>query len=111
MTKYLGELTCREFARDHMVTVTCLRLGELVLEEEVAGQPPNLMWLDLRDAAQAFQAALRRDQSSAVAWTRRWTVYHIAAPILNAKYLIEQATRMGYQPQHSFAAHWAPDNR
>ena len=35
MTKYLGELTAREFARDHLVTVTGLRLGELVLEDAV----------------------------------------------------------------------------
>ena len=35
MTKYLGELTAREFAREHLVTVTGLRLGELVLEEAV----------------------------------------------------------------------------
>lgn len=34
MSRYLGELTCREFARDYMVSVTVLRLGKLVLEEE-----------------------------------------------------------------------------
>jgi nucleoside-diphosphate-sugar epimerase len=104
MARYLGELTCREFARDYMVSVTCLRLGELVRAEEVAGQPPNLMWLDLRDAAQAFRCALNRNQSQAVWWTRRWGLYHIAAPSPNPKYLIDQARRMGYAPEHGFAA-------
>ena len=102
MTRYLGELTCREFARTYMVTVTSLRLGKLVLEEDVADQDLDLMWLDFRDAAQAFQGALRRDQSSSVQWTQRWAVYHICAPLENPKFLISQAGQIGYQPQHNF---------
>ena len=102
MTRYLGELTCREFARTYMVTVTSLRLGKLVWEEDVAGQDLDLMWLDLRDAARAFQGALERDQSSSVQWTQRWAVYHICAPIENRKFLISQASQIGYQPQHDF---------
>lgn len=107
MAKYLGELTCREFARDHMVTVTALRLGELVLEEEVTGQPPNLMWLDLRDAAHAFRCALKRDASQHVWWTARWTMCHICADIPNPKYLIQTAVNtIGYTPAHNFQAHY-----
>jgi len=102
MTKYLGELTCREFARDYMVTVTCLRLGKLVLEEDVKGQAPNLMWLDLRDAAGAFRCALRLDHSAQVWWARRWAIYHVCADIPNPKFLIDNATRMGYKPTHNF---------
>ena len=102
MAKYLGELTCREFARDDMVTVTCLRLGELVLEEEVKRGAPNLMWLDLRDAAGAFRCALRRDSSHHVWWTNRWTIYHICADFPNPKFLIDNALRMGYKPRHNF---------
>ncbi|MCZ6677248.1 MAG: NAD(P)-dependent oxidoreductase [Candidatus Poribacteria bacterium] len=102
MTRYLGELTCREFARDYMVTVTALRLGKLVLAEDVAGQTPDLMWLDLRDAARAFRCALTREASTEVWWTRRWAVYHICAAIPNPKFLIDQAAAMGYEPQHNF---------
>ncbi|MBI1926980.1 NAD(P)-dependent oxidoreductase [Candidatus Poribacteria bacterium] len=104
MTKYLGELTCREFARDYMVTVTCLRLGKLVLEEDVKGQAPDLMWLDLRDAAGAFRCALRLDNSAQVWWARRWAIYHVCADIPNPKFLIDNATRMGYKPTHNFQA-------
>jgi dTDP-4-dehydrorhamnose reductase len=102
MTRYLGELTCREFARDYMATVTALRLGKLVLEEEVARQTPDLMWLDLRDAAHAFRCALRRDASSSIQWTRRWAIYHICASIDNPKFLIHQARQIGYQPRRNF---------
>ncbi len=103
MTGYLAELTCREFARDHKVTVTCLRLGKLVLEEEVKGEKPDLMWLDLRDAAHAFRCALRRDRSNSVHWWRRWAMYHICADISNPKFLIGKATKaIGYEPTHNF---------
>jgi nucleoside-diphosphate-sugar epimerase len=107
MARYLGELTCREFARDYLMTVTGLRLGELVLEEEVAEQPPNLMWLDLRDAAQAFRCALSRDQSNNPWFSRRWGLVHVAAPVPHPKYLFDQAARMGYKPEHGFSANWA----
>lgn len=107
MSKYLGELTCREFARDYMVTITALRLGELVLEEEVTGQAPNLMWLDLRDAAHAFRCALKRDASHHVWWSARWAMSHICADIPNPKYLIQNAAQaIGYKPTHNFRAHY-----
>ena len=107
MSRYLGELTCREFARDHMISVTVLRLGKLVLEEEVEDQEPDLMWVDIRDAAQAFSCALQRDTSDSVHWTGRLGLFHVCAPIPNAKYLIEAALRMGYAPRHDFACHWS----
>ena len=107
MAKYLGELTCREFTRDYMVMVTTLRLGELVLEEEVIGQTPNLMWLDLRDAAQAFRYAMSRDTSQRVWWTQRWVMYHICTDIPNPKFLIDNAVQgLGYKPTHNFTSHW-----
>ena len=102
MTKYLGELTAREFAREHLVTVTGLRLGELVLEEAVQRETPSLAWLDIRDAAGAFRCALNRDSSSSAWWIQRWAVYHICADIPNPKFLIDQARGIGYQPAHDF---------
>ena len=102
MTTYLGELTAREFAREHLVTVTGLRLGELVLEEAVQGETPNLAWLDIRDAAGAFRCVLNRDSSNSAWWAQRWAVYHICADIPNPKFLIDQARGIGYQPAHDF---------
>ena len=102
LARYLGELTCREFARDYPITVTALRLGKLVWEEEVAGRERDLMWVDIRDAAQAFCAALTRDASASLDWVPRWAVYHIAAPIARPKFLLDRAQAMGYRPQHAF---------
>jgi len=102
MSRYMGELTCREFARDYPITVTALRLGRLVLEEEVVGCQEDLQWVDLRDVVQAFRQVLRRDASAAMRWASRWAIYHICAPLDNPKFLISQAERMGYQPTHNF---------
>ena len=102
LARYLGEMTCREFAREHPITVTALRLGKLVREEEVAGRERDLMWVDIRDAAQAFRAALARDASASLNWVPRWAVYHIAAPIAHPKFLLDRAKSMGYQPQREF---------
>ena len=102
LARYLGEMTCREFAREHPITVTALRLGKLVREEEVAGRECDLMWVDIRDAAQAFYAALSRDASASLNWVPRWAVYHIAAPIAHPKFLLDRAKSMGYRPQREF---------
>ena len=102
LARYLGEMTCREFAREYPITVTALRLGKLVREEEVAGRECDLMWVDIRDAAQAFCAALARDASASLDWVPRWAVYHIAAPIAHPKFLLDRAKSMGYRPQREF---------
>ena len=102
LARYLGEITCREFAREYPITVTALRLGKLVREEEVAGRERDLMWVDIRDAAQAFCAALARDASASLNWVPRWAVYHIAAPIDHPKFLLDRAKSMGYRPQREF---------
>ena len=102
LARYLGEITCREFAREYPISVTALRLGKLVREEEVAGRERDLMWVDIRDAAQAFCAALARNASASPNWVPRWAVYHIAAPIAHPKFLLDQAKSMGYRPQREF---------
>ena len=102
LARYLGEIACREFAREYPITVTALRLGKLVREEEVAGQECDLMWVDIRDAAQAFCAALARDASASLNWVPRWAVYHIAAPLAHPKFLLDRAKSMGYRPQREF---------
>ncbi|MCZ6634121.1 MAG: NAD(P)-dependent oxidoreductase [bacterium] len=108
MTRYLGELTCREFARDHLVAVTALRLGKLVVEEEVGDQDPDLMWVDIRDAARAFRLALNRDAQTEVKWNRRFAVHHICADLPDGKYVVGNRwfQLQGFEPEHSFEASW-----
>ena len=110
MTRYLGEFVCREFARDNLITATTLRLGKLVSEDEVVGEKPDLMWLDYRDAAQAFSVALRRDDSTNTRVTKRFLLFHVCARIPNAKYLVgaAQGFRLnGFAPQHIFEGNWS----
>ena len=102
MARYLGEITVREFARDFPVFVTALRLGRLVRAEEVVGQERDLMWVDIRDAAQAFCGAIGRELFQATDWGQRWAVYHICAPIPNPKFLLGRAEGIGYRPQRDF---------
>ena len=90
---------CREFARDYAFTATALRLGRLVWEEDLVGGKPDLLWLDIRDAASAFVQAIERDDSDSLNWVVRWAVYHICAPVPNAKFLIGRAEGMGYAPK------------
>jgi hypothetical protein len=97
---------CREFAGDHPIGITVLRLGRLVYEEDAAGRDPDLMWLDPRDAAQAVDCALRADASRKVRSAQRWRVLHVCADIPRPKYLIERARAIGYEPTHDFADAW-----
>ena len=109
LTRYLGELTAREFAREFAVSVTALRLGKLVSEADVADREPDLMWLDFRDAARAFEVALQRDDSQDVNFRKRWALHHICAPIPNGKYLVASGgwnALSGFEPEHNFEAHW-----
>ena len=99
LAQYLGEVVCREFARDYAFTATALRLGRLVWEEDLVGGKPDLLWLDIRDAASAFVQAIERDDSDSLNWVVRWAVYHICAPVPNAKFLIGLAEGMGYAPK------------
>jgi nucleoside-diphosphate-sugar epimerase len=106
MSRYMGELVCREFARERPFCVTALRLGNLVLEEETADLAPDLSWLDYRDAAQMIACALRRDSSGEIHWLRRWAFCHVAADLPNPRFLIDTAKAMGFRPVHAFARHW-----
>ena len=105
MANFLGELVVCEFARENFITATSLRLGDLVAEEEVEGESQNLLWLDYRDAAQAIRCALQRDHSGNISWQRRWEIVHICADIPNAKFLIDKAKKIGFDPQHNFKSH------
>lgn len=108
LSRHLAEQVAREFARDFAVTVTVLRLGRLVREEEVAaGAVPDLMWLDPRDAAAAVAGALGRDRSGALNWTQRFAVYHVCAAPPHPKFLTDAARAgLGFSPEHNFSAAW-----
>lgn len=76
MSTYLGEFTCREFAREHSVRVTCLRFGDLGGEGDTA--------LTVEDAVTAIRSALSNDGPM-------WRVLHVQSEVENARFPIAQA--------------------
>ena len=74
--KYLGEFTCREFAREHSVRVTCLRLGEVGGDGDAA--------LSVKDAVRAIASALTKEGPM-------WRVLHVQSEVENARFPIDQA--------------------
>ena len=74
--KYLGEFTCREFAREHSVRVTCLRLGEVGGDGDAA--------LSVKDAVRAIASALTKEGPL-------WRVLHVQTEVENARFPIDQA--------------------
>lgn len=105
LARYLGEITSREFARDYSVSVTTLRLGRMVYEEDVAGRDRDLMWLDWRDAAATFRAASTLDRSSEMSWcgltfSGRYALFHVCAPAENPRFVGRAHTL--HEPVHGF---------
>ena len=94
LAKHLGEYTCREFAREHKLTVVVLRLGKVVQAEAVAGQPVDPLWVDQRDVAQAIKAALTAD-------VPRWAIFHIGADSPQARFSVATAKQvLKYAPHY-----------
>lgn len=71
LAKHLGEFTCREFAREHKVTVVTLRLAP-VAYPDAESTDPTAVPADV--VAQAVNAALTAD-------TRPWAIFHIAPDV------------------------------
>lgn len=71
MSRYLGEFTCREFAREHSVRVTCLRVGG------VGGDGTDALAID--DAVQVIEKALASSGPM-------WRVLHVQSDVPNARF-------------------------
>ena len=93
LAKHLGEFTCREFARERKLQVTCLRLGVLITAEAAAAAEfNNAMWLEMNDAVTAFQGAL--DAPS------RWGIFHIQSEFPGSRFAVDNAKgHLKFNPQ------------
>ena len=92
LSKHLGEFTCREFARERKLNVTCLRLGNLIAAETAATADFNAMWLEMSDAVAAFECALN---SSAP-----WQIFHIQSEFPGARFSVGKAkSHLEFNPQ------------
>ncbi len=92
LAKHLGEFTCREFALEQKIKVTCLRLGVLITAEAAAKSEFNAMWLEINDAVSAFQGAI--DAPSA------WGIFHIQSAFPGSRFDISKAREhLKFNPQ------------
>ena len=92
LSKHLGEFTCREFARERKLNVTCLRLGNLIAAETAATADFDAMWLEMNDAVAAFECALN---SSAP-----WQIFHIQSEFPGSRFSVGKAkSHLEFKPQ------------
>lgn len=100
LSHYLGEFTCREFAREGSIGVVVLRLGEIVQANDVADGAFNRLWIDQRDAVQAVAKALDACLTGADLVGHPWSVFHISSRSPQARFGCERSKRaFGYAPQ------------
>lgn len=97
---YLGERICREFARERVYHAACLRLGQVVREEEVVGQPLDLTWVDPRDVARLVEQILALPLEG---YFSRWPVVNVVAPFPNPRFPLLPGRRgLVFQFEHRF---------
>lgn len=109
MARYGEELILREFSRESSLRVVCLRLGKVVRESEVQGEPFDPWWVEMEDVVHAFRRALSRDYEDLWA-TRSWWVFHILSAAPHARFILKRALEppLEYRPLHDFRAWWWP---
>ncbi|MEX1018891.1 MAG: NAD(P)-dependent oxidoreductase [Litorilinea sp.] len=88
LAAYLTEATCREFAREHKLDVTVLRIGTLVADDaELTPAGANLRGQDLAHGVALALAAC----------TRPWVVYHLQSQVDGARFSTAKAQEeLGY---------------
>ena len=94
---HLGEFICREFAREQRIEVVCLRLGDLIGDED-DNLSTSALYPD--DSVQAIKRALTADISEGYAGSRSyWAVFHIQSDVPNRRFLTATAEMgLGYRP-------------
>ena len=96
LAKHLGEFVCREFAREGLIGITCLRLGALVTDAEVLNQPFEATWLELGDAVHIFECALNAPAA-------KWEIFHVQSEYPDSRFSILKAKdSLKFNPQFSF---------
>ena len=98
------------WARVLPLRIVGLRLGEIVDESDIDGQPFDGRWLHLDDAVQAFERAVAfvpGDEEPPTGW---W-VYHVTAagPRARAPLVAAGEAPLGYAPRHDFRTWWPED--
>lgn len=92
----LSEVAGREFARDHPIAVTVVRLGHQV-DADLVGGDPEVDWVDYRDVAKAIAVSVDRDTSDQINWQQRYGVFHVVGDHPNPRFLLGDGRIAGLQ--------------
>jgi nucleoside-diphosphate-sugar epimerase len=103
LSHYLGEFTCREFAREGKLRVVVLRLGTVILAEDVRDRAFDPLWVDRRDVVQAVRGAVETGLARESPALPAWSVFHIVSDSTRSRFSVAAAKRMiGYHPRFSW---------
>jgi nucleoside-diphosphate-sugar epimerase len=99
LSDYLGEFTCREFARQGKLNAIVLRLGNVASAEAWGEEASRSAWVDPRDVAQAVAGALTKLLADGSAIGGRWSIFHVRSRSPRSRFPIERARKgLGYRP-------------
>ena len=99
---HLGEIVCREFARERKTEVTILRLGEITPAAETS---PSTSALYEDDAMEAVRLSLTADHSG---WL---DIFHIQSDVPDARFLTGQPWQSADDVAQSVSLGYAPRKR
>ena len=99
---HLGEIVCREFAREGKINVVILRLGEITAESSLE---PSTSALFIDDAIDAVQKALTAELSGSL------DIFHIQSAVPNARFLTGQPWWSADDVSPSVSLGYAPRQR
>jgi len=103
LSHFLGEVTCREFAREGKLDVVVLRLGNVVRAETAAGKAFDPLWVDQRDVTQAVSLVLESPAVENDSGLGRWSVFHILSASPRARFSVARAKRaLKYGPRFNW---------
>lgn len=86
---HIGEVVCKEFARDRLIKVATLRLGWPIVEgsRSKAAASGETAALATADLATVLDAALTAD-------IEQWQDIHVQSPVPNQRFLMHAATKL-----------------
>ena len=99
---HLGELVCREFAREGKINTVLLRLGDITPE---TSSEPSSSALYMDDAVDAVEKALTAELSG---WQ---DIFHIQSAVPNARFLTGQEWWSADDVSPSFSLGYTPRQR
>ena len=94
----MAEYVCREFAREGMLNVTCLRLGDILWDAQEPQSASSALYPD--DLIQVVEKSLNLEVAQN--WTSTpstWNLFHVQSSVPNQRFLTNTAQEvLGFSP-------------